>query len=102
MITLAALIEVAVAIVVAARATWLGWIQGLFAAFVAGCVMAVGILVENLLFGGTVDPTFAWSVFSQVVNEGALLALPCALIVAFLSGRIRRTRAPAAQALEMT
>ncbi len=99
MIVLAALVQAAVAMVVAARVTWLGWVHGLFAAFVAGCVMTVGILGENLLFGGTIDSTFVWNVFSQVVNEGALLALPFALIAATLSGRIQRSEAPSTQAL---
>ncbi len=98
-ITLAALIQTGVAVVVAVRVRRLGWVHGLFAAFVAGCVMTVGTLGLNLLFGGTVNPTFVWDVFSEVVNEGALLALPFALIVSALSGRIRRSEAPSAQAV---
>jgi Zn-dependent protease with chaperone function len=89
-IALAALMQTGVAVVTAMWVRRLGWVHGLFAAFVAGCVMTVGILGLNLLFGGTLDPTFVWNVFSQVVNEGALLALPFVLIVSALSGRLLR------------
>jgi uncharacterized protein (DUF486 family) len=51
--------------------------------------MAVGILAANLLFGGTIDLQFAWNTFCQVVNEGALLALPIAWAVASLAQLIR-------------
>ncbi len=76
---LAALMQAGVAAVVAGRVEPLGALHGLFAAFAGGCVMAIGALGRNLLFGGTIDAALAWITFSHVVNEGALLALPVAL-----------------------
>lgn len=73
---LAVLVQVSIAIIVAARVRWLGVLHSLFAAYVAGCVMAVGILGLNLAFGGTIDPSFAWTTFALVLNGGALLSLP--------------------------
>jgi hypothetical protein len=100
-VALAALVQAGVAVVVAAWVRRLAWVLGSFAAFVAGCVMTLGFLGINLLFGGTLDPTFAWNVFSQVVNEGALLALPCALAVSALSGWMRRSEVPSTQAVRV-
>jgi hypothetical protein len=59
---------ISIAIIVATRVRWLGVLHSLFAAFVAGCVMAVGILGLNLAFGGTIDPPFAWTTFALVLN----------------------------------
>ncbi|MFQ6013947.1 MAG: M48 family metalloprotease [Anaerolineae bacterium] len=89
-VALAALMEAGVAAVVAGWVKRLGGLHGLFAAFVAGCVMTGGVLGLNLLFGGTIDFAFTWQTFSQVVNEGALLALPTALGVSALAGWVRR------------
>jgi hypothetical protein len=88
-VALAVLMQVGVAALVAGWIQRLGAVHGLFGAFVAGCVMAVGILAANLLFGGTIDLQFAWNTFCQVVNEGALLALPIAWAVASLAQLIR-------------
>lgn len=88
-IVLVVLIQTGVAVMAAMWVKRLGWVHGLFAAFIAGCVMTAGILGLNLLIGGTLAPTFAWNIFSQVVNEGALLALPFALIASALSSRLR-------------
>ncbi len=50
-------------------------IHGLFAAFIAGCVMAWSVVVLNLLFGGTINTELVWMTFSLSVNWGALLSL---------------------------
>lgn len=98
-IALAALMQIGVAVIVAAWVRRLGWVHGLFAAFVAGCAMTLGNLGLNLLFGGTMNLTFVWYVFSQIVNDGALLALPFALAVSALSGWIRRSEARSMQSV---
>jgi hypothetical protein len=91
-VALAALLQMGVAAVVAGWVQRLGALHGLFAAFVAGCVMTVAMLGLNLAFGGTIDFGFAWQTFSLVVNGGALLALPIGLVVAGLAGWIRRAQ----------
>jgi len=91
-IGIAALLQMGVAALVAGWVKRLGVLHGLFAAFVSGSVMTVGLLGLNLAFGGTVDLTFAWNTFSQVVNEGALLALPAAWVVAWLAELARSAR----------
>jgi Zn-dependent protease with chaperone function len=88
----AALMQAGVAAIVAGWVQRLGALHGLFGAFVAGCVMTVGVITLNLLFGGTISPQLAWSIFSQVVNEGALLSLPVAWGIAALAGLIRHAR----------
>jgi len=50
-VAVAALMQAGVATFVAVRVKRLGGVHGLFAAFVAGCAMTVGILGLNLLFG---------------------------------------------------
>lgn len=97
-IALAALMQSFIAVVVALKVPRLGWLHGLFAAFVAGCLMTVGILGSILVFGGEIDASFAWSTLSEVVNEGALLALPFALAASAVSGWFRRSEVPSAQA----
>ena len=91
-VVLAVLLQVSIAIVVAARVRWLGVLHSLFAAFVAGCVMAVGILGLNLAFGGTIDPSFAWTTFALVLNGGALLSLPLSGGVFAMGSWVRRPR----------
>jgi len=88
-VVLAVFVQVITATVVTIRVRWLSGIHGLFAAFVAGCIMAVGILVLNLVFGGSITPSFAWIIFSLVVNGGALLSLPVTMGVSFLASRSR-------------
>lgn len=90
-VTLAALMQVGVAAIVASRLRRFGALHGLLAAFIGGSVMTIGVLLLNLLFGGTIDGGFAWYTFSQVVNGGALLALPVALCVSVLAGWVRRS-----------
>jgi Zn-dependent protease with chaperone function len=75
---LAALVQAGVALVLAGRVTPHGALHGTLAAFVAGCVMTVGVLVANVAVGGTVDAGLAWLVLSQTIGWGALLAVPCA------------------------
>jgi len=72
---LAALMQVGIAIKVARETKSLNGVHGLFAAFTAGCVMALGILVINILFGGTINAQFSWQIFSLIVNWGGLLSL---------------------------
>lgn len=91
-IGIAALFQMAVGALMAGWVERLGAIHGLFAAFTSGCVMTVGLLALNVLFGGTLDPLFVWHTFGQVVNEGALLTLPVAWAVAWLAGLTRSTR----------
>jgi cell division protein FtsX len=70
----------------------LGALHGLFAAFAAGCLMAIVIVGLNLAFGGMIDLWLVGQTFMLVVNSGALLALPLALLVAALAGWVRRAR----------
>lgn len=67
-------------------------VRALFAAFLTGCLATAAILLLNLAFGGTIDSTFFWAVLRQVVNEGALLALPAAGVGALVGYAVRRAR----------
>jgi hypothetical protein len=71
----AAVMQTIVAAIVTIRVRWLGVLHGLFAAFVGGCVMAVGLLGLNVAFGGGIGASFAWITFAFVLNGGALMAL---------------------------
>src|SRR5438067_8559481 len=64
-------------------------LHGLFAGFVAGCVMTAEFLGLNLLFGGRAEPGFIWQVFTQIVNQGARWGLPAALQIGRASCRER-------------
>jgi hypothetical protein len=90
-VALAVLMQAGVAVVLAAWVRRLGALHGLLGAFVAGSGMAAGILFINLLFGGEISFGFAWSTFSQVVNGGALAALPAAWGVEVLMRMVRGT-----------
>jgi hypothetical protein len=72
---LAALMQVLLAIKASRQVKSFNRVHGLFAAFISGCVMAVGVLVINLAFGGTMTTQFIWETFSLVINWGALLSL---------------------------
>ena len=90
-LTPAVLIQAGVAAFTTSRIERLGTLHGLFAAFVTGCIMVAGILGINLLFGGGIDLNFAWMVFSQVVNSGALIALVIMYLFSSVNAwRIRR------------
>jgi Zn-dependent protease with chaperone function len=86
-IVLALLLQAGMAAIVAGSVRRLGGVHGLFAAFVAGCVMTVGISGSFLLFGkeGDVSGFFVWTVFSLVVDGGALVALPVVFVVSALA-----------------
>jgi Zn-dependent protease with chaperone function len=97
---LAALLQAGVAAVVAAWVKRLGGLHGLFAAFVAGCVMAGGVLAIDWLIVGTEvflasfsAASDIWFEVSKVINGGALLALPTAWGVSALAGRVRQAAA---------
>ena len=93
----AALGQAIIAIVAASWVKRLRMAQGLFAAFVAGCVMTGGLIVLLLLLtGGTGDASSTWNFFSNVIGMGTLLALPVAgSLAAFFEwmGRWRFARA---------
>jgi Zn-dependent protease with chaperone function len=83
---LAVLMQAGIAVKVARTTQSLGKVYGLFAAFIAGCVMTVGVLALNLLFGGTITPQFTWTVLSPIVNGGTLLSLLGMLILRLPKG----------------
>jgi len=101
---LAVLMQIGAAVVVSGKVKRLGWAHGLFAAFIGGCVMAVGILAINSLFrimdgktvslavGGGLEPYLIWRVFSQVINLGTFFALIPAIAMSAIAGRMRRNR----------
>jgi hypothetical protein len=93
-IVLAALVQAGVAALVAGRVEQLGVIQGLFTAFVAGCVMTAGIVVYSLLYPEHINFPTPWSVFLQVINGGALASLLVTLVVSLLAIGIRRLNRP--------
>jgi hypothetical protein len=77
------------ALVQAATALWVAWrverlptLHGLCAAFVAGCVSASGLVVLSVIFGGKATAGFAWAVLGNMLNWGALVALPMAAAAA--------------------
>lgn len=88
----AALLQAGVAALATAWVPRLRAAHGMFSAFVSGLVMTAGIVLLNILFGGTYTLPAAWNTFSQVVNEGALLALPAIWGVLVLSWLIQRVR----------
>jgi len=97
---LAALMQAGVAAVVAAWVERLGGLHGLFAAFVAGCMMAGGVLAIDWLFAGTEvflasfpAASDIWFQVSIVINGGTLLALPTAWGVSALAGWVRQAAA---------
>jgi hypothetical protein len=79
------LLQAIAAFVAATRVKPTGTIHGLLTAFVAGTVAAIGLIGLNLAFGGTAEIEFIWLVYGIVVTGGALIALPFALIGAFLA-----------------
>jgi Zn-dependent protease with chaperone function len=91
-IAIAAFMQAGVAALVAGWVQRLGALHGLLSAFIAGCVMTLGVLILNVVFGGRLEPQFVWNTFSQVVNEGALLALPVAWGISGLAELVRHIR----------
>jgi Zn-dependent protease with chaperone function len=90
-VVLAVLLQAGIAAIVAGKVRRLGSLYGLFAAWVGGCVMVLGVLDLNVLFGATIDPFLTWQTFCLVVNGGALLVLPIAVGVSAVVGRARQT-----------
>jgi hypothetical protein len=88
-VVLAVLLQVGLAAIVAGKVRRLGSLHGIFAAFVGGCVMTLGVLDLNLLFGGRIAFSISWQTFCLVVNGGALLALPVAIGVSAVVARAR-------------
>jgi len=89
----AAVVQVLVATIVTIRVRWLGVLHGLFAAFVAGCLMVVGILGINAAFGSdTLNASSAEFTFTPVMNAGALLALSVSGGVSAVASWMRRNR----------
>lgn len=80
-VALAVLLQVGAAILVAVWVRRMGALHGLMAAQIGGGLMAAALLALNLLFGGSLNWSFAWTTFGQVVNLGALAALFAALPV---------------------
>jgi len=81
------------ALVTAALSPEHAGVRALFAAFLTGCLATAAILGLNLAFGGTIDSAFFWLVLRQVVNEGALLAIPAAGLGALGGYALRKARA---------
>lgn len=86
----AVLLQAVLAALVAAIVHRLGTFHALFAAFVCACVTATGIVVYlNAVTNGKVGVALAWSIYLQVVNEGAFLALPLALLFSVFMSELR-------------
>ncbi len=95
----AALMQVVIAVVVTCWVKRLGSLHGLLAAFMAGCILSIGAIVNFFLYFSLRGVNFlaifqpfaplAWGMFSKVVNEGALLSLPAVLVVSFFAVRLR-------------
>ena len=94
---LAALLQMAVAATVAARVTRLGSLHGLFAASVAGCMMAIGAIgrLPALRLGGVglsiadVEPWMIWYQASLFTTWGPLLTLPVAMLTSTVAAHVR-------------
>ena len=89
-VLLAAFIQVAVGALVAGRVRRGASLYGLLAAFVAGSVMGLGFISINAAFGGTFKLDTLWFNYAQIVDAGALLTLPTAIIVSAVAGWFRR------------
>jgi hypothetical protein len=90
LLTGGAVLQAIIAAIVTVWVRRLGVLHGLFAAFVAGCVMTAGVCDSVLLYGQTIDSFFVWVVLGYMVNGGAILALLTVLVVSALAGWIRR------------
>jgi hypothetical protein len=78
---LAIFIQAIIATKVARKIRELTVAHGLLAAFTSGCVMTVGDLIINFLFGDKINPLFVWIVFSHIINLGAILALLSMMVI---------------------
>ncbi len=88
-IMLAVLVQVIIAAIMAGAVRQLSVVHGLFAAFVAGCIMTIGILVPGLFYSN-VNLDQLWAVFREIVTGGALASLPIAFIVSLLANWVHR------------
>jgi Zn-dependent protease with chaperone function len=100
-VVLAVLMQIGAAVVVSGKVKKISWAHGLFAAFVGGCVMTIGILAINTLLrimdgkivsiavGGGLEPALVWQVFSQVINFGTFFALIPAIVASTRAERKR-------------
>lgn len=52
-----------------------GWLHGLFAAFITGCLMTLGSMCISLVFTQTINVSFTKNVFLLAINGGAFLSL---------------------------
>lgn len=95
LLTVGAVIQAIVAVIVTVWVRRLGVIHGLFAAFMAGCVITAVLSVTSLLLGQSINFIYLGSVFGWVVNGGAILALLTSLVASGLAGWIRHLRSPA-------
>jgi hypothetical protein len=84
-----AVLQAIVAAIVTVWVRRLGVLQGLFAAFFAGCIMTTALCVNNLLEGTSIDLVYIGTVLGWMVNGGAILAMLTALVVSALTGWIR-------------
>lgn len=91
-VTLAVLLQVGSAVLVAFMVRELRSLYGLMAAFICGCISAFGLLALNLLFGGTFGLEITWLTVALVVNGGALLALLVAMSISMLIEWMNRTK----------
>ena len=103
-VVLAVLIQMGVGAIGAARIRRLGWAHGFYAAFIAGCVMTIGMVgltqlsycADILAFGPghSCTESVGWEyssfTFSWIVNGGALLVLPVVVSLSALTSRLRR------------
>ena len=98
-VLLAALLQGGIAAIVVGSVQRLPVFHGLFAAFVASCVMSIGLTVAILLYQPHITMAVVWrailrlngdSVYTLIINEGALLALLVGLLVSALAGWLRR------------
>lgn len=96
---LAVLLQGGIAAIVASIIQRLPVLHGLFAAFVAGCTMGIGLIGTILLYQDHVNLVVIWKVitrlnddgvFATTLNEGAFLALLVGLVVSALAALVRR------------
>lgn len=93
LVGLSALLQASVATIVVLRVRYLRISHALYAAFVGGTIMAIGVLSINLLFGGKADGLFIWQVFSTIINYGTILALLTAFCVLVLIRWVSKAQA---------
>jgi Zn-dependent protease with chaperone function len=85
----AAFFEILAAAIVAARATRLAELSGLFAAFAAGVVISAGDIVFFMEIGTTLPDSVRTIVI--MMGPGALAAIAASIVAAWAGRRLRRT-----------